>query len=70
MQILWTGNDPLLLGLLQSELAAKGIRFEVKNIALQTALGELPPTAIWPEIWVLDDDRFSEAREILEDLEL
>ena len=42
--------------------------FSVRNQDLQVAVGELPPIAIWPEIWVWDDERFREAQEILADL--
>jgi hypothetical protein len=49
-------------------LDAKAIRYVVKNEALGVAAGELPPIAMWPEIWVLDDERLEEARTILAEL--
>ena len=67
MRKLWTGTDPLRLALLRSELEAKGIRFSIRNEDLQTAVGELPQIAVWPEIWIQDDERFHEAQEILAD---
>ena len=68
MRKFWTGNDLVRMAVLQSELNAKGISFTVRNEALRSGMGELPPIAIWPEIWITEDARFAEAEEILRDL--
>lgn len=68
MRKLWTGNDPVLKSMLQSELDARGIAFTVRNEELRVGMGDLPAADIWPELWVADDSRFGEAAEILRDL--
>jgi len=69
MKQLWTGNDPVKLAILRSELDAKGIRFSVRNECLRAAMGEIPPIETWPELWVEDDECFHLAQVILDDIE-
>lgn len=69
MKKLWTGNDPVRLMLLRAELSARGISFSVRNEDLRIASGELPPTDIWPEIWINDDKNLQEAEDVLGDLQ-
>ena len=41
-------------------LEANSISSNVFNENAQGAVGELPLTEVWPEVWI-DDDRFSES---------
>ena len=43
------------VGYFQSILEAEGIRTTVQNYGVSTAMGELPFTEVFPELWVLDD---------------
>lgn len=49
-------------------LATEGIATEIRNANLGGALGEVPFTEVWPQLWVvhaLDEQR---AREIIEEV--
>ena len=49
----------------QHLLAAEGIRAEVKNLYLSSAMGELPPAECQAEVWVLEDADAQRAEAIL-----
>ncbi len=46
-------------------LESAGIACMLKNEMLFMASGELPPIAVWPEIWV-NDSQYDEAKAIIE----
>lgn len=46
-------------------LEAEGIRAEVRNEILSSAMGELPPAECQVEVWVLRESDFERAREVL-----
>ena len=54
------------VGHYQSILEAAGIRTLVKNLGVSNALGAIPMTEVYPELWVVDDEDFDEAMELLE----
>ena len=47
-------------------LAQEGIDCLVKNDRLSSAIGELPFTECFPELWVIDDETFPRARLLLD----
>ena len=55
MQRVYTSSDPVSAGLVLSVLEAAGIRCLLRNQYLTGALGELPVTECWPQVWVLDE---------------
>ena len=46
-------------------LEAEGIRAEVRNQYLSSAMGELPPAECQAEVWVLQERDFHRAGEVL-----
>ena len=46
-------------------LEAEGIETEVRNQALSSAMGELPPAECQAELWVLSDEDVRRAEEVL-----
>ena len=54
MQKLYTSDNPILIGHLQSVLADAGINCWIKNQSLSGAIGMLPANACWPELWLYD----------------
>jgi len=56
MQRVYAGADRILVGFLKSVLEANGIPCIVRFDHLAGAAGELPPTEVWPELWVLNDE--------------
>jgi hypothetical protein len=65
MKKLYTAQSPLVISHLKNLLESGGVRCTVKNLYLAGAVGELPPIECWPELWVLDDQRYAEARRVL-----
>jgi Putative prokaryotic signal transducing protein len=65
MKKLYSAQDPLMIAHLKNVLEASGIDCVVKNTYLSSAAGEIPPIECWPELWVLKDARYAEARKIL-----
>ena len=51
---LYTSHNTVLVGHLQSILANAGINCWIRNQSLAGGIGELPPTACWPELWLHD----------------
>src|SRR3954447_22098833 len=66
MKQLYTAQNPLVISHLKNLLESGGIRCIVKNLYLAGAIGELPPIECWPELWVLDDLCYPEAKRLLE----
>ncbi|BCR06022.1 hypothetical protein DESUT3_30910 [Desulfuromonas versatilis] len=58
-------NEGPLAGLLKGLLEGGGVRCVIRNERLFTAIGEIPFTECYPELWVLDDEDFELARRIL-----
>ena len=50
---------------IKNVLTQEGIGCMVKNSELGGAVGELPPLECWPEVWVLEDDDYARARDIV-----
>jgi hypothetical protein len=65
MKRIYSTKDPLMIGHLKNVLATFGIKCIAKNVDLMSAAGELPPIECWPELWVVDDDKFGRAQAIL-----
>ena len=68
MKKLFTHHDPMIAGYLHATLESNGIDATVKNGYLSGALGELPITTTWPEVWIIHDDDLSKAEQILKDI--
>ena len=65
MKKLYTAQNPLTISHLKNILESGGIKCVVKNLYLSSAVGELPPIECWPELWVIDETRYPEAQEVL-----
>ena len=62
MKRLFSSPDGVEIGLLCSRLEAAGIGCDIRNEHLSPAM---PGAPFDPELWVLDDAQFSEARQLL-----
>jgi hypothetical protein len=65
MRRLHSAKDPLMIGHLKNVLTAAGIPCVARNIDLISAAGELPPVECWPELWVMDDEKYGRAQAVL-----
>ena len=62
----FTYRDRLQAGLLKEILAQEGIACLLRNDQLSSALGEIPFTECYPELWVVDDEAYPRARLLLD----
>ena len=62
MKLLFSTPDSAEIGLLRSRLQTAGIECEMRNEHLSRAI---PGAPFYPELWVLRDEQFDEARELL-----
>jgi hypothetical protein len=65
MKLLHSSPDTAEIGLLRSQLESANIACEVRNDYLTSAL---PGAPFYPELWVLNDDDFADATELVDAL--
>jgi len=46
-------------------LENNGIRCEVRNDIMSSAAGEVPPTEVWPEVWVVREVDYEKAERLI-----
>ncbi len=66
MKKIFSSAQEFEIGFITSMLDKKGITYTVRNQYLSGAIGELPPTEVWPEIWVNHDEDYHRAMVIVE----
>ena len=52
MKRVYSAPSPLLVGHMRNILQTAGIRCFIRTEGLIGGAGELPPTLVWPELWV------------------
>jgi hypothetical protein len=65
MKKIYTTSEEFRIGQIESMLEQAGIQYIVRNQYLSGAVGELPPTECWPEIWIAHEEDFDEAMAIV-----
>ena len=65
MKKVYSTDDGILAGHIHSILEENGISCWIKNLNLSGAMGELPPIECWPEIWLIDEDDYGKALDIV-----
>lgn len=66
MKWVYTGSTVVDCSVRKSMLESHGIRCVIKNELLAPLAGGIPAPEVWPELWVVDDDRVEEAIQLLE----
>lgn len=66
MKLLYSSPNVLIVNHLRNLLEGEGIACSLKNEFLYSGAGEIPPTEIWPELWV-DEGGFEMAKALLDD---
>ena len=69
MQRLFTAGTLVEAYLVQQLLESNSIRSIVFNENAQGAVGELPITEVWPEVWIEDPSFIKVAKDIIRDYE-
>ena len=65
MTRVYSSPDWMMVQTFKSVLDSYGIACEVQGEYRGSAMGQIPPTECWSELWVLDEGRVDEARRIL-----
>ncbi len=68
MKRVYTDSDPLIVGHLEQVLTSRGIVCIVRNRHLMGGAGELPPTEVWPQLWVENDEDAPVARRLIDEV--
>lgn len=67
MKKIYSTENRILLKVLQSSLKESGITSIIKNEEVSgPAAGEIPPVVATPEVWIIDDEYYDAAQEILQ----
>ena len=66
MKLLYTSSNALIVSHLRNLLEEEQITCYLKNEFLYSGAGEIPPTEIWPELWV-DESDFGKAKAIMDE---
>lgn len=56
----------IMPGYIMSLLESCNINCIIKNQLLAGAIGEIPPIECWPEVWIMDDEDYDDAMEIVD----
>ncbi len=67
MKRVYMADDPIFVGFVRSVLEENGVECVIRNEFLRGAMGELPPTDCWPEIWIIKDDDEDRANTLIEE---
>lgn len=59
--------SPVFIYHLRDLLEGKGIAVIIRNELLAGGVGELPPTEVWPELWVVEKEDSQVAEKIVRD---
>ena len=55
-----------LAGMFKELLSSEGIACLLKNDQLSSAIGEIPFTECYPELWIIDDETYPRARLLID----
>lgn len=65
MKRVFSGQDPLVAGNIRNLLLNEGIESEMKTPFLAAALGDIPVSECWSEVWILSDEDSERAAEVV-----
>jgi hypothetical protein len=65
MKLIYSNENQMMAINIKNIIEAQGIQLIIKNEFAQGAIGELSLTDSWPEIWVVHDNEYDRALEIL-----
>lgn len=65
MRKIFSSQNAMIIHHMKNLLELEGITAFVRNENLTAALGSIPATECWVELWILDANREAEARDII-----
>lgn len=66
MKKVYTSANLMECSFRKTILESHGIRCMIKNELLSPLGGVIPAPEVWPELWILDDERTEEAIQLLD----
>ena len=66
MKLVYTSDNFMLAGRIQSLLESNKIQCFMKNASLTGGIGELPANECWPEVWVNHDEDEKNSQHLIE----
>ncbi|MFT4614739.1 MAG: hypothetical protein ACI9NT_001890 [Bacteroidia bacterium] len=66
MRKVFTHENRIIVGNARNILEDAGMDVILRNEFASGGMGETSPLETWPEVWVLEDERYEEAVEILQ----
>ena len=66
MKRIYSEPNPIFIHQLKDLLAEKGIATIIKNELLAGGAGELPPTEVWPELWIVNKEDKEPAKRLVD----
>ena len=67
MKRVYSEPSPIFIHHLKDLLEDKGIEAIIKNELLSGGVGDLPPTEVWPELWVMNKEDKMPAERIVDE---
>ncbi len=67
MTRIFSEPNPIFIHQLKELLEEKGIATIIKNEFLSGGVGELPPTEVWPELWVVNKEDKEPAKRLVDE---
>lgn len=67
MKRVYSEPNPIFIHHLKDLLEDKGIKSIIKNELLSGGVGDLPPTEVWPELWVINKEDKMPAERIVDE---
>lgn len=65
MKLVYSDENHLMANNIKNILEARGIDVILKNEFAQGAIGEISAFDAWPELWVVNEEDFKKAKEIV-----
>lgn len=65
MKKIFSSQNVSLVNFYKEILEINGIASIVKNYYLTSGIGDLPPNEVVPELWILDDQQYKQAKALL-----
>ncbi len=66
MKLVFTHQNPMIVGNARGLLEAAGIEVSLRNEYAQGGVGELPVFDSWPELWLVNDEDLARAEALLQ----
>ena len=67
MKRIYSEPNPIFIHQIKDLLKEKGIATIIKNEYLTGGVGELPPTEVWPELWVVEKEDKKLAKKFIDE---